>query len=115
MAASVSHMQPAPKRHLSVAEPASVTQADARWSAPRPAWRERQVALPWPVDLLNAFSLRMASHGMSVSRPMMMGDKCYALQQLSDAHQLGDDHLRLLAVQLFRYFETRQSGIREFH
>jgi hypothetical protein len=45
----------------------------------------------------------------------MMCDRRYALQQLKDAHNLADDTLRLMAVQLFRHFEARQSGIRNVH
>ncbi len=45
----------------------------------------------------------------------MMCDRRYALQQLKDAHNLADDTLRLLAVQLFRHFESRQSGIGPLH
>lgn len=71
--------------------------------------------MPWPPELLNHFTLRMASHGMCVSRALMMCDRRYALQQLKDAHDLADDALRLMAVQLFRYFEVRQSGIRPVH
>lgn len=45
----------------------------------------------------------------------MMCDRRYALQQLKDAHNLADDILRAMAVQLFRHFEARQSGIRSIH
>ena len=80
-------------------------------------WRQQHAATttPWPAELLEAFSLRMASHGMSVSRAMMACDRRYALQQLSDAHNLADETLRLMAVQLFRHFESCQSGIRSVH
>lgn len=71
--------------------------------------------MPWPPELLEAFSLRMAGHGMCVSRALMVCDRRYALQQLSDAHNLGDDTLRLMAVQLFRHFESSQSGIGSVH
>lgn len=88
---------------------------DGRWAQRSPGWREREPALPWPQDLLEAFSLRMAGHGMSVSRPLMLCDKCYALRQLVDAQTMGDETLRLLSVQLFRHFEARQSGLPMFH
>lgn len=88
---------------------------DERWARRAPVWREREPALPWPSDLLEAFSLRMASHGMSVSRPLMLSDKCYALQQLVHGQNLNDEELRLLSVQLFRHFEARQSGLTTFH
>jgi hypothetical protein len=52
---------------------------------------------------------------MCVSRAMMLCDRTYALQQLSCAHNMADDALRLMAVQLFRHFEARQSGIPPLH
>lgn len=89
---------------------------DGRWTQrSHPGWREREPAMPWPPELLEAFSLRMAGHGMSISRPLMLCDKCYALRQLVDAQTLGDETLRLLSVQLFRHFEARQSGLPLFH
>lgn len=76
---------------------------DDAWAS-RPAfWRERELALPWPPELLRAFSHRMASHGMSVSQTMMLGDRKYALQQLAHAHSMADDTLRSMAVELFRH------------
>lgn len=93
----------------------SLQQGDARWAQRSPNWRERKVAMPWPLDLLETFTLRMAGHGMCVSRALMLCDRSYALQQLVHAHNLADDHLRLLAVQLFRHFEARQSGIAAVH
>ena len=65
----------------------------------------------WPPSALQAFTLRMASHGLCVSSSMMLGDRCYALEQLSHAHSLADDDLRDLAMELFRFFERRQSGL----
>jgi hypothetical protein len=50
-----------------------------------------------------------------VSRALMMCDRRYALQQLVHAHSLADDTLRLMAVQLFRRYEARQSGIPFLH
>lgn len=88
---------------------------DQRWAQQPQPWRERELALPWPPELLQGFTLRMASHGMSVSRALMMCDRRYALRQLLDAHNLADETLRLMAVQLFRHFEARQSGIRSMH
>ena len=80
-------------------------------------WRSRlgEPALPWPAELLEAFSLRMAGHGMSISRPLMLCDKQYALQQLVHGQSMGDESLRLLSAQLFRHFESRQSGLSVFH
>lgn len=88
---------------------------DGRWERRPTGWREREPAMPWPPELLEAFSLRMAGHGMSISRPLMLCDKCYALRQLVDAQTLGDETLRLLSVQLFRHFEARQSGLPMIH
>jgi|GEM_PF-1524499 hypothetical protein len=90
-------------------------QGDQRWAAAPQTWRERELAMPWPPELLAQFTLRMGMHGMCVSRALMMCDRRYALQQLKDAHDLADDALRLMAVQLFRHFESRQSGIRSVH
>jgi len=93
-----------------------MVQGDARWAQRQPPrWRERELALPWPQDLLENFSLRMSSHGMCVSRALMLCDRRYALEQLAHAHNLADDTLRLMAVQLFRHFEARQSGIPAIH
>ena len=92
-----------------------MTQGDDRWAQRHSGPREREPALPWPADLLEAFSLRMAGHGMSISRPLMLCDKQYALQQLAHGQAMEDDTLRLLSVQLFRHFEARQSGLPMFH
>ena len=91
------------------------SQGDDRWARRPSGWRERDLALPWPTELLEAFSLRMAGHGMSISRPLMLSDKCYALQQLVHGQNLNDETLRLLSVQLFRHFQARQSGLPQFH
>lgn len=93
-----------------------LAQGDARWEqAQPPRWRERKLAMPWPQDLLVAFSLRMGSHGMSISRALMLCDRRYALQQLVHAHSLDDEALHVLAVQLFRHFEARRSGLVALH
>lgn len=86
------------------------SEADERWQKANRSWKESKVAVPWPPGLLEAFCVRMGAHGLSVSQVMMMCDRNYALQQLVDAHSLADDGLRLMAVQLFRFFEARQSG-----
>lgn len=93
----------------------AVTLDDHRWARRAPVWREREPALPWPADLLDAFSLRMARHGMSISRPLMLSDKCYALRQLVHGQTMNDEALRLLSVQMFRHFEARQSGLALYH
>ena len=69
----------------------------------------------WPHDLLEAFCLRMSSQGMCVSRALMQHDRRYGLEQLTHAHKMADDALREMAVQLFRHFEARQSGISRSH
>ena len=65
----------------------------------------------WPRSALQAFTLRMSSHGLCVSSSMMLGDRRYALEQLAYAHAMADDELRGLAMELFRHFERRQSGV----
>lgn len=92
-----------------------LAQGDARWEKRHPQWRERELALPWPKELLETFTLRMSSHGMCVSRALMLCDRHYALQQLAHAHSLADDTLRLMAVQLFRHFEARPFGVPALH
>lgn len=107
------------RTHQTTTAPAAampqLARGDDRWARRNAVWREREPALPWPVELLDAFSLRMAGHGMSISRPLMLSDKCYALQQLVHGQTLGDDTLRLMSIQLFRHFESRQSGLPTFH
>lgn len=92
-----------------------LAQGDRRWAQRQPVWRERETALPWPWEMLEAFSLRMASHGMSISRPLMLSDKRYALEQLVHAQTLCDETLRLMSLELFRHFEARQAGIPRMH
>lgn len=69
----------------------------------------------WPDDLLEAFCLRMASQGMCVSRALMQNNRQYGLEQLAHAHNMADDRLRAMAVQLFQSFVTHQSGIAGHH
>ena len=71
----------------------------------------RTSSAPWPEELLTVFSLRMSSHGMSISRLEMQRDVRYALQQLRDARDMGDATLALMAEELFRHFEIHQSGL----
>lgn len=59
---------------------------------------------------LEAFKMRMAGHGFSVSGTLMNYDRSYALEQLRQAHTLADNHLRELAVELFRHFEKETTG-----
>lgn len=75
----------------------------------------REMAPAWPAELLEQFCLRVSSQGMCVSRALMICDRRYALEQLAHAHNMADDALRVMAVQLFRHFEARQSGIAGLH
>lgn len=59
---------------------------------------------------LEAFKMRMAGHGFSVSGTLMNYDRSYALEQLRQAHTLADTRLRELAVELFGYFEKDRPG-----
>ena len=92
--------------------PTQQTPVTASSSAGRRAPEDLQL---WPHDLLVAFCLRMSSQGMCVSRALMQHDRRYGLEQLSHAHNMADDSLRVMAVQLFRHFEARQSGISRPH
>ncbi|HEY8049124.1 MAG TPA: hypothetical protein VIE63_08115 [Ramlibacter sp.] len=65
----------------------------------------------WPDSTLQAFTMKMAGHGFSVSGLMMNRDRRYALDQLQQAHTMADAGLRALAVELFRRFERKQSGV----
>lgn len=94
---------------------ALLRQGDLRWARRTPQWREHTLAMPWPQELLERFSLRMAGHGMSISRALMLSDRPYALQQLVHAHSLGDETLSLMAAQLFRHFESHSSGVVAMH
>ncbi len=82
-------------------------------SAPR--WRGLGQVEPWPDDLLERFCLRMSSQGMCVSRAMMACDRRYALEQISHGHNMADDTLRAMAVELFRHFVSQRSGIAGMH
>jgi hypothetical protein len=66
-------------------------------------------------DLLEAFSLRMARHGMSVSRSLMRSDRRYAVAQMAQAQTLGDPTLACLAMELFRRFQQEASGVSALH
>lgn len=64
----------------------------------------------WPVGALQAFTLRMASHGLCVSSAMMLGDKRYAQDQLAYAHSFDDDALKELALMLFQHFAAQHDS-----
>ncbi|MGV3727274.1 hypothetical protein [Hydrogenophaga sp.] len=89
-------------------QPSKATTSPAQWPG-------QDASGAWPAELLEHFCLRMSSQGMCVSRALMICDRRYALEQLSHAHNMADDALRLMAVQLFRHFEARQSGIAGMH
>lgn len=86
---------------------------DSGFSHPAP---EPQVALlGGAADLIEAFSLRMARHGMCVSRRMMLADPSYARQQAAHAHTLDDPLLVLMSLELLRQFETDPSAFGQLH
>lgn len=64
-----------------------------------------QIVQYWPADLLAEFSFRMVAKGQCVSSSMMLGSREYAIDKLSSAHTLDDEGLRVLAVQMFSYFD----------
>ncbi|MGE0099227.1 MAG: hypothetical protein AB7S86_12850 [Hydrogenophaga sp.] len=82
---------------------------------PASAWRGQGQAEPWPDALLERFCLRMSSQGMCVSRALMACDRRYALEQISHGHNMADDTLRAMAVELFRHFLSQRSGIVGIH
>jgi hypothetical protein len=50
-----------------------------------PGARAHVLVVSWPQELLSQFGLRMAGHGMSISRTHMLGNPRYALQRLVHA------------------------------
>lgn len=76
---------------------------------------EHAIAPDWPDELLDAFCLRMSSLGMCVSRSLMRHDHRYGLEQLSHAHNMADDTLRTMAVQLFQYLQASQPAASGLH
>jgi hypothetical protein len=102
-----------PQQEPAMSQVRSPQQPDTATTLPTAALsrRERDASELWPHDLLEAFCLRMSSRGMCVSRALMQHDRRYGLEQLSHAHNMADDTLRMMAVQLFRHFEARQSGV----
>lgn len=79
------------------------------------SWLGRGMAPAWPAELLEHFCLRMSSQGMCVSRALMICDRRYALEQLAHAHNMADDTLRMMAVQLFPAFRSPPSAIAGLH
>jgi hypothetical protein len=98
------------KANQTPADPAPAGHGGARSKHSAAAARHAP-ELPWPEDLLALFSLRMSSHGMSISRIDMLVDAHYALQQLAYARDMGDASLALMADELFRCFQAHQSGL----
>lgn len=92
-----------------------LAQGDARWADRVVQPRETDVAMEWPEDLMLSFSLRMAVHGVSISRTLMVCDRRYAMQQLMFAQSLRDIRLQKLAAQLMFHFEERQIGRPALH
>lgn len=106
---------PAPPSSLSAAGLSLLDQGDQRWEARPAAWRERKAAFRWPEHLLEAFSQRMSQHGFTVSRPLMLTDRSYALEQLVEAQLVDDEELQSMSIQLFRHFEDEHPGSTAVH
>lgn len=88
--------------HVSASHPVLALDADGM-TAPSMA-RCRPKATYWPAQTLNVFMLRMAAAGHCVNAAMMLGDRSYALQQLTVALALQDHALHDLASELRSYF-----------
>lgn len=63
----------------------------------------------WPTGLLEAFTLRMSSHGHCVSGCLMLVDSGYATQQIAHAHCLADDQLHSMASNLMQRLPSAAS------
>ena len=59
----------------------------------------------WPCELLHAFTLEMAAHGVCVHESMMLGDAGYARQTLDRALALRQPALIRLVDRMLDYFE----------
>ena len=59
----------------------------------------------WPCELLHAFTLEMAAHGVCVHESMMLGDAGYARQKLDRALTLHEPGLNRLVDRMLDYFE----------
>ena len=59
----------------------------------------------WPCELLHAFTLEMAAHGVCVHESMMLGDAGYARQKLDRAQALHEPALDRLVDRMLDYFE----------
>lgn len=107
--------KPQTTRQQALEAHALMSEEDVRWAQRKPSWRERQLAIAWPEDLLENFGLRMAAHGMCISRTLMLCDRRYALQQLVHGQNLNDEGLRALSTVLFRHFEPQRAGVLALH
>ena len=61
-----------------------------------------------PMEMLASFALLMAGHGRCVSTDMMLGDREYAMWQLTCARALEDPELPALIERLCAYFDDPQ-------
>jgi hypothetical protein len=61
-----------------------------------------------PTELLASFTLLMAGHGRCVHADMMLGDREYALWELTCAQAIDDHELADVATRLFAYFDDPQ-------
>ena len=59
----------------------------------------------WPCELLHAFTLELAAHGICVRESMMLGDADYAHQKLAQATALHDPTVDQLVINMLDYFE----------
>ena len=59
----------------------------------------------WPCELLHAFTLEMAAHGVCVQGSMMLGDAGYARHKLDQALALRQPALSRLVDRMLDYFE----------
>jgi len=64
-----------------------------------------------PTELLRAFALLMAGHGLGVNTSMMLGDREYAMWQLARAHTLDDAELREVSARLFDFFNDESAPV----
>ena len=62
--------------------------------------RQQMPARYWNPELLHAFTLHMAGHGLCVSESMMLGDAAYARANLRHACAMDDQTLQQLAMEM---------------
>lgn len=88
-----------PRQEVTPLEP-STGHGEWRLAHQRPQRGSEAPAARWPEELLTQFSLRMARHGMSISRTQMGSDSAYGQQQILHARELDDVFLHRLADRL---------------